>query len=163
MTASHEIDARTPRATRGLTGILAGAGIAFEVLPHRRTTTAEAEAHALGVAPAATGKTVVVRANDERVRVVVPASTRLSMERLAHVLGGEPELLTEAELAETYPMFDVGAVPPFGGPDDRVVVDAVVAQHHSVIVEAGSHELSLRVAPHDLIELVHAEVAEVAG
>jgi prolyl-tRNA editing enzyme YbaK/EbsC (Cys-tRNA(Pro) deacylase) len=30
------------------------------------------------------------------------------------------------------------------------------------VLEAGSHELSLRVATHDLIEVAHAEVADIA-
>jgi hypothetical protein len=48
-------------------------------------------------------------------------------------------LATEKELAGAYPMFELGAVPPFGGPaGDRTVVDRRLAEQESVLIEAGS-------------------------
>ncbi|MES1247487.1 MAG: YbaK/EbsC family protein [Actinomycetota bacterium] len=143
-------------------GALTAARVRFELIPHRRTTSAGAEARALGVQPAAIGKTIVVRADRRRIRVVVPASRRLDLRKLARVTGTRTVLLTEAELAEQFPGYELGAVPPFGGGDDCVLLDAALAEEPSVIVEAGSHEVSLRLAPRDLVVVANAQIADVA-
>ena len=142
---------------------LSAAEIGFEVLPHRRTTTAAEEARALGVRPEAVGKTIVVHAGEDRVRVVVQASQRIDFGKLRRLFGTDIELLTEAELREAFPSFELGAVPPIGGPQDRLVVDADVAVLPSLIVEAGSHEYSLRITPADLVFAADALVADVSA
>jgi Ala-tRNA(Pro) deacylase len=149
------------RAVERLTAVLRAAGAPFEVIPHRRTTTAESEARALGVQPGAVGKTIVVRAGGRRFRAVVSAAGKVSVRKLADVTGGEPVLLTETELADEFPGYDVGAVPPFDDGDDCTIVDAGLAEEPSVIVEAGSHECSLRLAPRDLILVANAQFADI--
>jgi prolyl-tRNA editing enzyme YbaK/EbsC (Cys-tRNA(Pro) deacylase) len=52
-------------------------------------------------------------------------------------------------------------VPPFGGPSDAVVVDARVARHDEVILEAGSHAESIRLRTGDLISVAGAHVADI--
>lgn len=142
---------------------LRAAGMPFELIPHRRTTSAVAEARALGVRPGAIGKTIVVRADGRRIRVVVPASRRLDVRKVAAVAGAHTDLLTETELSEEFAEFEVGAVPPFGNGDDCVYLDTTLADEPSVIVEAGSHEFSLRLAPRDLIVVANAQVADVSA
>lgn len=146
-----------------LVELLHSADVAFELLPHRRTASAAGEARALAVMPDATGKTVIVRRGDARVRVVLPASCRLSLRKLAVCLEGDVELVGEDELADSYPQFEVGAVPPFGGPPERVIVDRRIADRHSVIVEAGSHELSIRLTPMALLRVTHGRIADVVA
>jgi prolyl-tRNA editing enzyme YbaK/EbsC (Cys-tRNA(Pro) deacylase) len=158
---THDHARRT--AAEELVELLHSADVAFELLPHRRTSSAAGEARALAVNPDATGKTVIVRRGDSRVRVVLPASCRLSLRKLAACLDGGVELLGEDELARAYPQFEVGAVPPFGGPHERAIVDRRVADRHSVIVEAGSHGLSLRIAPADLLHVTGGKVADVVA
>jgi Ala-tRNA(Pro) deacylase len=138
-------------------------GIGFEPLRHPRTQTAIDEAHALHASADRVGKTIVVHTPDGRVRVLIPASERLSLPKLREVIGSdEIRLATEDELGTAYPAFELGAVPPFGGAEgDRVVTDRRVAGLESVIVEAGSHSDSLRIATEDLIEITNAIVADV--
>jgi Ala-tRNA(Pro) deacylase len=152
----------TPPTCDAVIAALTAADLPFELLPHRRTTSASGSALALGVLPQKTGKTIVLRVRDEFVRAVVPASRRLSVDKLGHLLGAAPELVSEQELDGLYPQFELGAVPPFGGPPDRVVVDRRIADAGNVILETGCHELSLRMASPDLIEVAHAEVADIA-
>lgn len=138
--------------------------IEFELLPHRRTTSAEAEARALGILPQSTAKTVVARLDGQCARVVVPASARVSLEKLGHVLGGRSTLLTETELAGAYPMFELGAVPPIGGPaGDRVVIDRALLGEEYVVLEAGSHKASIRMRSRDLVSLTDGLVADVSA
>jgi prolyl-tRNA editing enzyme YbaK/EbsC (Cys-tRNA(Pro) deacylase) len=135
----------------------------FEPRRHPRTQTANDEARALLAAPEHVGKTLVINAAEEWIRVVIPASERLSLPRLRDAIGiDELRFATEEELAAAYPAFELGAVPPFGGPEgDRVVVDRRVADLDSVIVEAGSHSDSVLLATADLIRITNASVADV--
>jgi Ala-tRNA(Pro) deacylase len=143
---------------------LRDADVQFEVLSHARTLTAASEARALGVLPQDTAKTVVVRADGEIVRAVVPASERLDVHRLKEVLGTtEPRLVDEAELGTLYPEFELGAVPPFAGAHgDRVVVDIGLCTCEYLVLEAGSHDKSIRIRTSDLLDLANAQLGEIA-
>ena len=109
-------------------------------------------------------KTLILVTEGGFVRAVLPASERLDMHKIRDLpgTGKETRLATEHELAGAYPMFELGAVPPFGGPTgDRTIVDHKLAARESVVVEAGSHSESLRIKTHDLLALVQAEVADI--
>jgi Ala-tRNA(Pro) deacylase len=139
-------------------------GIEYELLPHRHTETAWAEARALGIPPAYVAKTIVLSSGTEYVRAVLPASEHLDVRKVRDLLGlpHSPRLATEAELAARYPTFELGAVPPVGGPrGDRTLVDRRLVARDSVVLEAGSHDESVRVKTGDLIMLAHAEVGDI--
>jgi Ala-tRNA(Pro) deacylase len=73
-------------------------------------------------------------------------------------------LATEAELAVTYPMYELGAVPPFGVPTgDRVLVEKVLASRDSVVFDAGTHSESLWLKTADLVTLSGGEVVDIAA
>jgi Ala-tRNA(Pro) deacylase len=158
--------ARDPVPVAQLVQALRERGLEFELLPHRRTLTAAAEARALGVLPQETAKTVIAKADGRCVRAVVPASGRVDPAKLASVVGrtGGIDLLTEDELAPAYPEFELGAVPPFGGREgDLVVVDSTLAGCDYVVFDAGVHDTSLRLRAHDLIDVAGARVADIAA
>jgi Ala-tRNA(Pro) deacylase len=70
-------------------------------------------------------------------------------------------LASEDSLSRDYPDFELGAVPPFGGREDQVLVDKRLAGRDSVVVEAGSHERSVRLKASDLVRLTRAQVADI--
>ena len=89
---------------QALTDVLVEGGAHFELLPHRHTETARAEARALGLELDEVAKTVIVRTPNGYVRVVVPASGRVDLGKLRALLGTEGvegviRLATESELA----------------------------------------------------------------
>lgn len=136
------------------------------VVPHTRTHSAMAEAFAVRVAAHEVAKTVVVVADHGYVRAVVPGSDRLDLQKLRRAIDSptKPRLATEAELGGAYPGFELGAVPPFGGPSgDRVVVDTGLAREDEVVLEAGTHAHSIRLHMRDLLTLSGAEVADIAA
>ena len=57
--------------------------------------------------------------------------------------------------------FELGAVPPFGGREDNVLVDERLAGRDSIVVEAGSHDRSVRLKAADLVRLTRAQVADI--
>ena len=152
-------------ATEALTGVLDEAGVNYEILPHAHTESAAAEAKALGVAPGDVAKTLVVRTPDGYLRTVLPASERLDLHKLRAARGGSKttvQLVSEAELARDYPEFELGAVPPFGGSRrDPVVVDSRLARRDSVVLDAGSHEESIRIWMPDLLRVSAAQTADI--
>jgi len=137
--------------------------VEFEPRRHQRTDTAMDESRALHAAPERVGKTVIVHTPVGMARVVIPASERLSLPKLRDSIGlDEIRFATEAELGDAYPAFELGAVPPFGGRGgERVVIDRRLAALDSVIIEAGSHSDSLRLATADLVRITDATVADV--
>jgi Ala-tRNA(Pro) deacylase len=147
-----------------LMSVLDEAGIEYELLSHEHTERAADEAEALGVPPTAVAKTLVLAAPEGHVRAVLPASERIDLRKVREVVEGGKSihLAAEDELARDYPGFELGAVPPFGGPaGDRVLVDARVTQQQSVVLEAGSHERSVRLETADLLELTRGEIVDI--
>ena len=138
-------------------------GLEYQLLPHERTQTARAEAKAVGIPPSDVAKTVVLTTEAGYVRVVVPASERLDLAKTRDLLEDRnSRLATEEELGAAYPTFELGAVPPFGGPSgDRVIVDRMLAELDEVVLEPGSHDPSVKMRTSDLLELSGAEVADI--
>ena len=152
-------------ATSSLTGMLDESGVAYEVLPHAHTERATDEAQALGVEPADVAKTLVVKTADGYVRAVVPASHRLDLHKLRDRVGGgrhKVHLASEDDLRRDFSEFELGAVPPFGGQQNPVVVDERVAARESIVLEAGSHDESVRIAAADLVRATGAQVADIS-
>jgi Ala-tRNA(Pro) deacylase len=153
-------------ATEDLTRALDEAGADYELLPHAHTESATDEAEALGLSPDDVAKTLVVKTRDGYLRAVVPASCRLDERKVRDAAGGSKKdvhLASEDDLRRDYPDFDLGAVPPVGGARrDPVIVDSRVKARESVVLEAGSHEQSVRIATADLVRVAGAEVADIS-
>lgn len=148
-----------------VTRFLDEAGVDYELLEHPRTERAADEAAALGVATEEVAKTVVLATPEGNVRAVLPASERIDLRKvaeLADVGGKQVHLATEDDLARDYGEFELGAVPPFGGRSDRVILDSRLAERDSVVLEAGSHERSVRLKAADLVRLTDAQVADIS-
>jgi Ala-tRNA(Pro) deacylase len=141
---------------------LDAAGLAYTVIPHRRTETAAAEAEALGVPAGTVAKTIVLGTPDGFVRAVLPASERLDLHKVRDLLAAKDvELATELQLAGAYPDYELGAVPPLGGGDDGVLLDTRLAASETLLVEAGVHDASLRLRTTDLVAHTRASIADL--
>jgi Ala-tRNA(Pro) deacylase len=147
-----------------VTRLLEESGVDFDVLEHAHTERAADEAAALGIGPEEVAKTLVLVAPEENVRAVLAASERIDLHKVAAVVGiggKKVHLASEDELARSYPDFELGAVPPLGGREDRVIVDERLAGRDSVVLEAGSHDRSVRLKTADLVRLTRAQVADI--
>jgi Ala-tRNA(Pro) deacylase len=149
---------------RDVTGFLEEAGVDFDVLEHAHTERAADEAAALGIRPEEVAKTLVLVASSGNVRAVLAASERIDLRKVAAVLGvggKKVHLASEDDLARDYPDFELGAVPPFGGREEQVIMDERLAGRDSVVLEAGSHDRSVRLKAADLVRLTRARVADI--
>jgi Ala-tRNA(Pro) deacylase len=147
-----------------VTGFLEESGVDFDVLEHAHTDRAADEAAALGIGLEEVAKTLVLIAPSGNVRAVLAASDRIDLHKVAAMLGvgsKKVQLASEDDLARDYQDFELGAVPPFGGPEDQVIVDEQVAGRDSVVLEAGSHDTSVRLKAVDLVRLTTAQVVDI--
>ncbi len=152
-------------ATSDLTSALDKAGVSYELLPHARTESALAEAESLDVSPDDVAKTLIVKLPEGYLRAVLPASARVDLRKLRELHGGgrrRVHLATEEELRRDYPEFELGAVPPVGGRSDPVIVDPKVTERTSIVIEAGSHDESLKITAADLLQVTGAAVADIS-
>jgi Ala-tRNA(Pro) deacylase len=154
-------------ATEPLTAVLDQAGVTYELLPHAHTERAADEAQALGLSTTEVAKTLIVTSPEGNVRAVLPASERIDLRKLGELEGETRKnvhLATEDTLRRDYPEFELGAVPPVGGAHgDRVVVDRRLAQLETIVLEAGSHEESIRMSTDELIRVTQAQVADICA
>ena len=148
-----------------LTRVLDDAGAEYEVLHHGHTERAVEEAEALGLDAAEVAKTLIARTPEGHLRALVPASERIDLRKLREAVGGskdDVQLATETEMAQDYPEFALGAVPPLGGTrDDPVLVDRRLAEHEWLVFEAGTHDESVRIRTKDLLRIAQAQTADL--
>jgi Ala-tRNA(Pro) deacylase len=152
-------------ASAEVTRALDEAAVSYELLRHAHTQSAAAEAEALGLAAADVAKTLAVKTPDGYLRAVLPASERLDLRKLREFLGAgkhEVRLATEDDLGRDFPEFELGAVAPVGGSRrDPVIVDSRLSGRASLVLEAGSHQESVRIAADDLVRVASAQLADI--
>ena len=125
--------------------------IPFEVLPHRETFSAAAEAQTLRVDLGEVLKTVVLDTESGHAIVVAPASCQLDINLVREALTDKhAHLATETEMLRDFPGFELGSVPPVPSlAKVPVYVDPEVMTHPTVIF-AEAHGESVRVKTEDL-------------
>jgi Ala-tRNA(Pro) deacylase len=145
-----------------VTAFLEREGIAHEVVEHRPTFSAAAEARASGSEPREAAKTLALHDRGGYRMAVIPASHRLDLHRTRELLGATSHLrlASEAELERDFPMFDVGAMPPLGPmmpmPE---IIDVHLLYHDRILFAGGDHQHALRMDPRDLLRVCEPRVA----
>jgi prolyl-tRNA editing enzyme YbaK/EbsC (Cys-tRNA(Pro) deacylase) len=125
---------------------------------------AAAEARAAGVGPEDAAKDVVLRDGDTFILAVIPASERLDLAKVETVLEADarPRLATEDEMADRFPEFELGALPPFGPLHDlSELLDRRLLDHDRVLCASGDHRHSLRIDPSEIVRVANARVADI--
>jgi Ala-tRNA(Pro) deacylase len=150
------------RGIAAVTSFLESAGVGYDVVEHRPTFSAAAEARASGADPREAAKTLALHDRGGYRMAVIPASHRLDLHRARALLGATTHLrlATEAELERDFPMFDVGAMPPLGAmmpmPE---IVDVHLLYHERILCAGGDHKHSIRIDPRDLLRVSEPRVA----
>jgi Ala-tRNA(Pro) deacylase len=153
---AHGIDA--------VTAFLEAEGVRHEVVEHRPTFSAAAEARAAGADVREAAKTLALHDHDGYRMAVIPATHRLDLHRTRELLGASSHLrlATEAELERDFPMFDVGAMPPLGPMMPMAeIIDVHLLYHEHVLCAGGDHRHALRIDPRDLLRVCEPRVAAI--
>lgn len=114
--------------------------VPYEIRQHGPVGSAQELAHAEHVSGHRVAKTVLLAWGRRPVAVVVPAATRIDLERVQEVLGGPMlRLATEGEMAGWFRGCPPGAVPPLPLRSDlRILMDRSLAHLGDILFPAGS-------------------------
>src|SRR5262249_26571810 len=152
----------THQPADALIAVLHREHVPYELLPHHHTETALDEAGTLGIDPHQVAKTLILTTPSGFVRAVIPASERLDLGKGRFALAtAELELASQTSLVGAYPEFELGAVPPVGGPYDRVLVDQRLFDSTFIVLDAGTHDESIRLRTGDLLSVAEAELVDI--
>jgi Ala-tRNA(Pro) deacylase len=123
----------------------------FETLLHRPAPSATKRAQSVHVPGCRVAKGVMVKSPRQDVLVVLPATHRIDMERLAGILGEHPvRLATEDEVERVFLDCERGALPPFGRLYGlRTVVDESLAREGEIVFVANQRHEGLRMRYRD--------------
>lgn len=148
-TVAHHLDAR---------------GVAYEIVEHEPTMTARADARAAGVEASEMAKNVVLTDGKVYVLAVIPASEALDLHKVRRVVDDDRNLrmATEAEMAETFPAFELGALPPVGSlVFAGEAIDERLIAHDHVLCGGGDRRHSVRLAPSELARITDARIGDL--
>ena len=147
-----------------LEAYLAGLKIDAELISlGTETTTAKMAAEALGVPIDVVVKTILFRAkNGALVLVVAQGTGRVDTKKLAQVTGIDGWRLAKPEVVLDATGYPVGGTPPVGLKQKiRMIVDTRAAALPEAYAGGGRHDVMLRIKPADIIRLNDAEVHDV--
>jgi len=138
-------------------------GWRYQVFQHKPTFRAVDEAFASGLTPHHEAKTVVLRVPGGYVLAVLPASHRVDLRKVRRVLhDSKVRLATEKEIATSFPLFDVGAIPPFGPMFSMpTILDGHLMGYSRIGCSAGDHRHALIVIPEEFRQLAHPTIADI--
>ena len=121
-------------------------------------------AEELGAPPSKVLKTLMVKVDGKPACVVLASDREVSMKRLAAALGGKSAEMMKPADAERITGYRVGGVSPFGQKKPvPTVIDADAAALPEAFMNGGQRGLQVRLAPSELVRVLGAKVAAIAG
>jgi Ala-tRNA(Pro) deacylase len=137
--------------------------IPYRMMPHAETFTAKETVNALGMPVEQMVKTVIIKAGERYVMLVVPANERVDLAKVAKIMGTTAvRLATEEEMGRLCPDCEVGAMPPFGDLYEmEELVDHAMLQCREIVCEAGTHREAITMKTGDFTALAHPTIADL--
>ena len=142
------------------------AGVAFTLHEYDYDPNAERigmqAAEALGVSPARLLKTLMAKAGNAIVCVLVPSDQEVSLKKLAAAAGAKDAAMLAAHEAERITGYRVGGISPFGQKKRvRVFIAQSALAHETIMVNGGRRGLQIELKPGDLVRVIGATSAEL--
>ena len=143
-------------------------GVAFTLHEYDYDPNAERigmqAAEALGVDPARLLKTLMAKAGNETVCVLVPSDREVSLKKLAAAAGTKDAAMLPPAQAERITGYHVGGISPFGQKKRvRVFVAQEAIAHATVVANGGRRGLQIELAPADLVRVLAATAADLVA
>lgn len=124
--------------------------VAYEILHHPEAFTAQTIAAAEHVKGRHHAKVVVVKSGGRHLLTVLPADSRVDLEKLEKVTGKPVSLESEAEFKGLFPDCAPGTMPPFGDLYGvPTYVDRSLTKKVCIVFEAGTHTDAIKVSYSD--------------
>jgi Cys-tRNA(Pro)/Cys-tRNA(Cys) deacylase len=119
-------------------------------------------AEALGVSPARLLKTLMAKAGNATVCVLVPSDAEVSLKKLAAAAGAKDAAMLPPAEAERHTGYHVGGISPFGQKKRvRVFVAQSTLTQDTIIVNGGRRGLQIELAVAELVRVLDATVVEL--
>lgn len=121
-------------------------------------------AQALGVEPARLLKTLMAKAGNTVLCVLVPSDAEVSLKKLAAAAGAKDAALLPPAEAERVTGYHVGGISPFGQKKRaRVFIERAALAHATLLLNGGRRGLQVELAPADLVRVLDATAAELVA
>jgi Ala-tRNA(Pro) deacylase len=135
-----------------------------KIIHHRDTYTAQEMAEATHISGRDVAKVVIITDGRRHHMVVLPANTRIDLERLSEALDiPNARLATEKELGRLFPDCELGAMPVCGNLYGLPVhMDSCLIPEPTITFAAGSHHQSIQMSTSDFMRDVRPQIVEVA-
>ena len=120
-------------------------------------------AEALGVSPARLLKTLMAKAGNATVCVLVPSDREVSLKKLAAAAGAKDAAMLPPADAERLTGYRVGGISPFGQKKRvAVFIEKDALAFATVLLNGGRRELQIEMAPGDIVRLLDATVVALS-
>jgi Ala-tRNA(Pro) deacylase len=131
----------------------------FETVIHRPAASATKRAQSIHISGRCVAKGVLIKTKGDDVLVVLPATHRVDLRRLAQVLGeNEVRIATEDEVSAVFDDCERGALPPFGRLYGlKTIVDVSLAGSGDLVFVANARHEGMRMRYRDY-ELLEAPI-----
>ena len=144
------------------------AGIAFKLHEYdydpNATRIGLQAAEALGVDPARLLKTLMAKAGNMIVCVLVPSDAEVSLKKLAAAAGAKDAAMLPPAEAERVTGYHVGGISPLGQKKRvRVFVERAALAHATLILNGGRRGLQIELTPADLMRVLEATATELVA
>ncbi|MBV8840585.1 MAG: Cys-tRNA(Pro) deacylase [Alphaproteobacteria bacterium] len=121
-------------------------------------------AQALGVDPARLLKTLMAKAGNTVVCVLVPSDAEVSLKKLAAAAGAKDAAMLPPAEAERITGYHVGGISPFGQRKRvRVLVERAALAHGTLVLNGGRRGLQIELGAADLVRVLDATPAELVA
>jgi Cys-tRNA(Pro)/Cys-tRNA(Cys) deacylase len=121
-------------------------------------------AEALGIPPARLLKTLMAKAGNSVVCVLVPSDKEVSLKRLAAAAGAKDAAMLPPAEAERVTGYHVGGISPLGQKRRaQSFIEEAALAHDTILVNGGRRGLQIQIAPADLVRFLNATPAALCA
>jgi Cys-tRNA(Pro)/Cys-tRNA(Cys) deacylase len=119
-------------------------------------------AEALGIEPARLLKTLMARAGDEVVCVLVPSDREVNLKKLAAAAGAKSAAMLPPSAAERATGYHVGGISPFGQRKRaRTFIETLAAALPMIVMNGGQRGLQVELRSEDAVRVLGAVTADL--
>lgn len=153
------------RAIEKIENLLSSKNVAYEVINHEPSFTAQRTAKAEHIHGKEGAKVVIVTADGKDVMAVIPAPKKIDLAKMQSLLSArDVRLESEEKFAEIFPDCEVGAMPPFGFfYNVPVYVDQSLATSSQIVFNAGTHTMAIRMKYKDYEAIAMPKVRDISA
>ncbi len=120
---------------------LADNGVAYDLLPHRHTSSSMNTAQSAHIPGKNLAKSVILEDENGYLMAVIPATERVKFRKVNHAVNRHMGMATESELGHLFSDCELGAIPAVGEAYSmESIVDARLESCSDIYFESGDHE-----------------------